>query len=155
VTREQKLESLGFPMDRIPTPGAIYRPVVVSGTTAYVSGCLPFDGPNQLTSTGKVGRDVSLADAQQAAALCAVNILRLLAQELGSLSRIKRVVRLGGYVNSTEDFTDQHLVINGASQLLADVLGEAAPHARSAIGVAQLPLGTSVEVDAIVEIETL
>lgn len=142
-------------MDRIPTPGAIYRAVVVQGTTAYVSGCLPFDGPGNLTSRGKLGRDVTLEEGQQAAQLCAVNILRLLAQELGSLDRVVRVLRIGGYVNSTEDFTDQHLVVNGASQLLADVLGDAAPHARTAIGLAQLPLGTSVEVDAVVEITAL
>lgn len=155
MTREEKLESLGFPLDRIPAPAAIYRPVVVQGTTAYVSGCLPFDGPNNLTSKGKLGRDVSLAQGQQAAALCAANILRLLAQELGDLSRIKQVLRIGGYVNTTEDFTDHHLVINGASQLLVDVLGDAAPHARTSLGLAQLPLGTSVEVDAVVEIELL
>jgi enamine deaminase RidA (YjgF/YER057c/UK114 family) len=96
-----------------------------------------------------------LEEGQAAARLCAVNILRLLAQELGSLDRIARVIRIGGYVNSTEDFTDQHLVVNGASQLLADVLGDAAPHARTALGAAQLPLGTSVEVDAIVEVTAL
>lgn len=152
MTREEKLESLGFPLDRIPTPGAIYRPVVVHGTTAYVSGCVPFDGPGNLVSVGKVGREITLEQAQVAAALCAANVLRLLREELGSLDRIVRIVRLGGYVNSTEEFTDQHLVINGASQLMADVLGDAGPHARTALGLAQLPLGSSVEVDAIVEV---
>jgi enamine deaminase RidA (YjgF/YER057c/UK114 family) len=152
VTREQKLISLGFPLDRVPTPGAIYRPVVLQGSTAYVSGCVPFDGPNNLVSAGKVGRDLSLEDAQKAAALCAANVLRLLHVELGSLDRIVRILRVGGYVNSTQDFTDQHLVINGASQLFCDVLGDAGPHARTALGLQQLPLGSSVEVDAIVEI---
>jgi enamine deaminase RidA (YjgF/YER057c/UK114 family) len=152
VTREEKLEALGFPLDRVPTPGAIYRPVVIQGTTAYVSGCVPFDGPGNLASAGKVGRDLGLEEAQKAAALCAANVLRLLKVELGSLDKIVRIVRLGGYVNCTEDFTDQHLVINGASQLMADVLGDAGPHARTALGLAQLPLGSSVEVDAIVEV---
>src|SRR5690606_37880209 len=126
-------------------PGAIYRPVVVQGTTAYVSGCVPFDGPGNLASSGKLGRDLTLEEGQKAAALCAANVLRLLKEELGSLDRIVRIVRLGSYVNCTEDFTDQHLVINGASQLMADVLDEAGHHARTAIGLQQLPLCSSVE----------
>lgn len=152
MTREQKLEALGYPLDRIPKPGAIYKPVVVHGTTAYVSGAVPFDGDGNLVSVGKVGRDLTLEEAQKVAALCAANVLRVARAELGSLDRIVRVLRIGGYVNCTEDFTDQHLVINGASQLLADVLGDAGPHARTAIGMAQLPLGSSVEVDAILEV---
>lgn len=152
MTREEKLISLGFPLERVPTPGAIYRPVVLQGNTAYVSGCVPFDGPDNLVSKGKVGRDLTLEEGQRAAALCAANVLRLLRVELGSLDRISRIVRVGGYVNCTEDFTDQHLVINGASQLFCDVLGEAGPHARTALGLMQLPLGSSVEVDAIVEV---
>ncbi len=152
MTREQKLEALGYPLDRIPKPGAIYKPVVVHGTTAYVSGAVPFDGDGNLVSVGKVGRDLTLEEAQKVAALCAANVLRVARAELGSLDRIVRVLRIGGYVNCTEDFTDQHLVINGASQLLADVLGEAGPQARTAIGMAQLPLGSSVEVDAILEV---
>jgi len=153
VTREEKLEALGYPLSRIPTPGAIYRPVAVVNDLAYVSGCVPFDGPDNLVSRGKLGADVSLEAGQSAAALCAANVLRLVREEIGSLNRIVRIVRLGGYVNSTPDFTNQHLVINGASQLMADVLGEAGPHARTALGLAQLPLGSSVEVDAIVQIE--
>ena len=153
MTREEKLESLGFPLDRVPTPGALYRPVVVHGGLAYVSGCVPFDGPGNLVSVGKVGKDLSLADAQKAAALCAANVLRLLRAELGSLDRIVRMLRVGGYVNSTEEFTDQHLVINGASELFCDVLGEAGPHARTALGLAQLPLGSSVEVDAVAQVQ--
>ncbi|HSC88213.1 MAG TPA: RidA family protein [Polyangiaceae bacterium] len=153
MSREARLEALGFPLDRIPTPGAIYRPVTISGNLAYVSGCVPFDGPGNLAGAGKVGRDVTLEEAQRHAALCAANVLRLLREELGSLDRIAKVVRVGGYVNSTETFSDQHLVINGASQLFIDVLGrEAGLHARTALGLAQLPLGSSVEVDAIVEI---
>lgn len=152
MTREEKLVSLGYPLDRIPTPGAIYRPVAVEGLTAYVSGCLPFDGPERLLFAGKLGREVSLEEGTAAAALCAANVLRLLRVELGSLARISRILRVGGYVNTTDTFTDHHLVINGASQLFADVLGEAGPHARTALGLAQLPLGTSVEVDAIVEL---
>ena len=149
--RERKLESLGYPLDRKLSAGAIYRPVVVDGTTVYVSGCVPFDGDGNLVSKGKVPSQVSLEDAKKAAALCAANILRLVRQELGSLDRVERVLRVTGYVNSDADFTSQHLVINGASQLLVDVLGEQGWHARSAVGMAQLPLGASVEVEAILK----
>jgi enamine deaminase RidA (YjgF/YER057c/UK114 family) len=152
TTREQKLEQLGYPLDRVPKPGALYKPVVVHGTTAYVSGAVPFDGDGNLASKGKVGADITLEEAQKAAALCAANVLRVVRAELGSLDRIVRILRVGGYVNCTPDFTDQHLVINGASQLFFDVLGEPARHARTAIGMAQLPLGSSVEVDAILEV---
>lgn len=150
MTREQNLEKLGFPIDRLPAPAALYRPVVVQGKTAYVSGCIPLDGPGPPVTVGRVGSVVSMEEAQRAAALCAANLLRLLRAELGSLDRIERVIRLGGYVCSADGFTDQHLVLNGASQLLLDVLGEAGAHTRAAVGVAELPLGSSVEVDAIV-----
>lgn len=150
MTREQNLENLGFPLDRVPPPAALYRPVVVQGRTAYVSGCIPLDGPGQPVSVGKVGGTVSLEEAQRAAGLCAANILRLLRVELGSLDRIERVIRLAGYINSAQGFVSQHLVMNGASQLMLDVLGEAGAHTRSAVGVAELPLDSSVEIDAIV-----
>ena len=149
--RDRKLESLGYPLDRTLSARAIYKPVVMDGTTVYVSGCVPFDGDRNLVSRGKVPSQVSPDDARKAAALCAANVLRLVRQELGSLDRIERVLRVTGYVNSDPDFTDQHLVINGASQLLVDVFGPAGWHARSAVGMAQLPLGASVEVEAILK----
>jgi enamine deaminase RidA (YjgF/YER057c/UK114 family) len=149
--RERKLESLGYSLSKTLSAGAIYRPVVVDGTTVYVSGCVPFDGDKTLASKGKVPSQVSLEDARKAAALCAANVLRLVRQELGSLDRVERVLRVTGYVNSDADFTDQHLVINGASQLFVDVFGDAGWHARSAVGMAQLPLGASVEVEAILK----
>jgi enamine deaminase RidA (YjgF/YER057c/UK114 family) len=147
--RDRKLQALGYPLDRALSAGAIYRPVVVDGTTIYVSGCVPFDGDKNLVSKGKVPSQISLEEARKAAALCAANVLRLVRQELGSLDRVERVLRVTGYVNSEDHFTDQHLVINGASQLFLDVFGEAGWHARSAVGMAQLPLGASVEVEAI------
>src|SRR5678815_6096203 len=110
--RERKLESLGFPLDRKLSAGAIYKPVVVDGTTIYVSGCVPFDGDKNLASKGKVPSQVSLEDARKAAALCAANVLRPVRQELGSLDRVERVLRVTGYVNSDLDYTEQHLVIN-------------------------------------------
>lgn len=152
MTPEQKLESMGYtlaPLNR----GAIYQPVVVDGTTAYVSGCVPFDGSNQLSSKGKVPSQVSLEDARKAAAQCAVNLCRLLKAEIGSLERVDRFLKLTGFVNSDLNFTEQHLVINGASQLLLDVFGDNGWHARSAIGLASLPLGASVEVEAVVRIK--
>jgi enamine deaminase RidA (YjgF/YER057c/UK114 family) len=152
-TPETILESLGYPLDRLPLPGAIYKPVVIDGTTVYVSGCLPMNGGRELTSKGKVPSQVSLEDAKKAAALCAANILRLVRKEVGSLDRVERVLRLTGYVNTDADFTDHHLVVNGASQLFVDVFGDAGMHARSAVGMAQLPLGTSVEVEAILKLK--
>ena len=151
-TPDQMLEAMGFPLDRAPAAGAIYRPVVVDGTIAYVSGCVPMDGQGNLTSRGKVPSQVSVEEAKKAAALCAANILRLVRKEIGSLEKIERMIRVTGYVNSDPDFAEQHLVINGASQLFCDVLGEAGWHARSALGMAALPLGASVEVEAIVKL---
>src|SRR5690606_24505178 len=96
-------------LDRVPQTAALYRPLVLHGTTAYVSGALPFDGPGQLRWRGKVGCELSLEEGKEAARLCAANLLRVLRQELGALTRIHRVLRLGGYVNTAPDFTDQHL----------------------------------------------
>lgn len=149
--REDKLVALGYPLDRVPKPGAIYKPVVVDGTTVYVSGAVPFDG-DTVVSTGKVPSQVSLEDAQKAAALCAANLLRVVRAELGSLDRIDCILKLCGFVNSDSDFTEQHLVINGASQLFIDVLGPVAGlGARSALGMAGLPLGSSVELDLVLK----
>jgi enamine deaminase RidA (YjgF/YER057c/UK114 family) len=153
--RDDKLRFLGYSPECNLKAGAIYKPVVIDGTTAYVAGCVPFDDQQQLTSRGKVPTEVSLADAQKAAALCAVNILRLVRREVGSLDRIERMLKVVGFVNSDPSFGEQHLVINGASQLFVDVLGEAGWHARSAIGMAALPLGASVEVEAIVKLKPI
>ena len=153
MTPEEKLSSLGYSLGKPLSRGAIYKPVVIDGTTAYVSGCVPFDSENNLSSKGKVPSQVSLEDARKAAAQCAVNLLRLLKQEIGSLDRIERFLKLTGFVNSDPAFTEQHLVINGASQLLVDVFGENGWHARSAVGMAALPLGASVEVEAIVKLK--
>lgn len=151
-TCDKKLEALGYPLDRIPGVGAIYKPVVIDGTTIYTSGAVPFDG-DTLASKGKVPSQVSLEAAKKAAALCAANVLRSVRREIGSLDRIQRVIRAVGYVNSEPDFTEQHLVINGASELLRDVLGENGIGVRTAIGMAGLPLGSSVELDLILQLK--
>lgn len=153
MTPDEKMESLGYSLQKKLTPGAIYQPVVIDGTTAYVSGCVPFDGDKNLVSKGKVPSEVSVDDAKKAAALCAANVLRLIHQTVGSLDRIERILKLTGFVNCDPTFTEQHLVINGASQLLVDVLGPNGLHARSAIGMAGLPLGASVEVEAIIKLK--
>lgn len=153
MSPEQKLESLGYPLERKLSAGAIYKPVVIDDTTVYVSGCLPFDGEKNLVSQGKVPSQIAVEEARRAAALCAANVLRVVRQEIGSLERIQRVLRLSGYVNSEDHFIEQHLVVNGASQLMLDVFGEAGWHARTAVGVAQLPLGASVEVEAILKLK--
>ncbi len=149
--REKKLEALGFPIEQTTPEGKLVDALSVSGSTVYASGQVPFVG-DTLTSIGKVPSQVSAADATRAAALCAANVLRGVRRHFGSLDAIERVVRITGYVNSDPDFTDQHQVINGASQLVRDVFGDAGRHARTALGMAQLPLGSSVEVEMILEL---
>lgn len=149
---DRKLEALGYPLDRVPKVAAIYQPVVIDGTTVYCAGNVPFDG-DVLTLKGKVPSQASLADAQKAAALCTANILRHVRRAVGTLDRVERILRVTGYVNSDPEYTEQHLVINGASQLLVDVFGENGRHARTAVGMAALPLGASVEVDLILRLK--
>ena len=150
--REKRLEAAGYPLDRGPKESPIIDLVSVLGDTVYASGQVPFDA-GVLTSKGKVPSQVSVEDATKAAALCAANILRALWLKFGSLDRIERVVRVTGYVNADPDFTDCHLVIHGATNLLKEVFGpDAGRHARTALGMAQLPLGTSVEVEAIFQL---
>lgn len=151
--RDQKLQELGFPLDKIKyATGGMIEPLSIDGDTMYLSGQVPFDG-DELKFVGKVPSKVSVADAQKAAALCAANLLRVARKNLGTLDKIERVVRVTGYVNTDADFTDCHLVVNGASQLLRDVLGPAASHARTALGMGQLPLGVAVEVEMFIKIK--
>ncbi|MCY4225048.1 MAG: RidA family protein [Bacteroidetes bacterium] len=147
------LESLGYPVDDVPAPGGLYKPVTLTGSIAYVSGAVAVSH-GTLQYAGKVPRDIDLSTAQQAAALCVANNLRAVHQSIGSLDRIVRVLRLTGFVNSDPDFSDQHLVINGASELLKEVFGDVGVGARSAVGVAQLPLGSAVETELILEIKS-
>lgn len=142
---EARLKELGI---TLPTPAAAvanYLPVIEEDGWITVSGQLPLrDG--QLTCTGHVGRDVTPEEAYQAARLCAINGLALIQQAAGSLARV-RILRVGGFVASAAGFTGQPQVINGASDLLVEVLGERGRHARAAVGVAELPLGAAVEVE--------
>ena len=151
-TPDEILKDLGYPLEKTTREGQLVDALVVEGQTLYASGQVAFDG-EQLVSKGKVPSQVSLEAATQAAALCAANVLRAVRKRLGSLERVERVLRITGYVNADPDFTDEHLVINGASQLVRDVFGDAGRHARTALGLAQLPLGSSVEVEMILKIK--
>ena len=145
---DARLAELGITLPEAAAPVASYVPVVVSGGMAFVSGQLPFlDGK---LVTGRLGDDVSLEDGQAAARACGLMILAQLKAALIPLDKVERVVKLGGFVNSTPYFTDQPKVVNGASDLMADVFGEAGKHARAAVGVPSLPLGAAVEVDAVI-----
>jgi enamine deaminase RidA (YjgF/YER057c/UK114 family) len=151
--RDQKLESLGFPLDKVKyTPGGIIEPLSVDGTTMYLSGQVPFDG-DDLKYVGKVPSKVSVEDASKAAAICAANLLRVARKHLGTLDRVDRVLRITGYVNTDPAFTDCHVVINGATNLIREVLDDQGRHARTALGMGQLPLGVSVEVEMILKIK--
>jgi len=150
--REKKLVAAGYPLERGPKEGTVIDLLSILGETVYASGQVPFDD-GVLTSKGKVPSQVSVEEATKAASLCAANILRAIITKLGSLDRIARVVRVTGYVNADPSFEDCHLVINGATNLLKEVFGpEAGRHARTALGMGQLPLGTSVEVEAIFQL---
>lgn len=151
-TPDNILSDLGYPLEKTTPEGKLVEALVVEGAILYASGQVAFDG-DQLVSRGKVPSQITVEAATQAAALCAANVLRAVRKRLGSLDRVARVLRLTGYVNADADFTDEHLVINGASQLVHKVFGEAGRHARTALGVAQLPLGSSVEVEMILKIK--
>jgi enamine deaminase RidA (YjgF/YER057c/UK114 family) len=147
---EAKLAALGLILPEPAAPVAAYVPVVVAGGLAHVSGQLPFI--DDVMVKGRLGDDLTTAEGYEAARACALMILAQLKAALGSLSRVDRIVKLGAFVSSTADFTDQPKVANGASELMAAVFGEMGKHARSAVGVQVLPLGAAVEVDAIVAV---
>ncbi|MGO1181687.1 MAG: RidA family protein [Micrococcaceae bacterium] len=136
---EEQLKQLGIELPAVAAPVAAYVPAVTQGTLVYTSGQLPFvDGA--LPATGKVGAEVSPEQAKELAARCAVNALAAVKSVIGDLARVTRVVKVVGFVSSDPAFTGQPQVINGASELLGEVFGEAGVHARSAVGVAVLPL---------------
>ncbi len=148
---ERALADKGITLPTPATPAGSYVPVVKSGNLLFVSGQLPM-GPNGLEYVGRCGADITVADAQKAAELCAVNILAQVKSVTGSLDAIVRIVKLGGFVNSTTEFDAHPKVINGASDLLVALLGDKGRHSRAAVGVANLPFGASVEIEAVVEV---
>jgi enamine deaminase RidA (YjgF/YER057c/UK114 family) len=151
---ERRLANLGFALPTPSAPVANYVPCVRSGTLLFVSGQLPFgaDGALDPAHVGRVGAEVDEAVARQAAALCAVNVLAQVRAHIENLDRIGHCVRLGGFIRGADDFVRLALVMNGASDLIGGALGEKGTHARATVGVAQLPLGACVEVEAIFEI---
>lgn len=151
-TVEQRLSEMGVTLPQPAAPAANYVPYVRSGNLIYVSGQITMlDG--ELKFVGKVGEDLNVDDGYQAARICAINLIAQVREACGGdLERVRQVVKLGGFVNCTPDFTDHPKVINGASDLIAEAFGEAGKHARFAVGAAALPLGIAVEVDGIFEI---
>lgn len=150
----ERLAELGLELPEVPAPAGAYLPAVRAGSFVHTAGQLPFVA-GLLPATGKVGDAdhlVSAADAQAMAATCALNALAAAASVLDSLDQVVRVVKLTGFVASDPSFTGQPTVINGASQLLGEVFGDAGRHARSAVGVAVLPLDSPVEVELVLEV---
>lgn len=151
ATPEERLEALGLGVPAVAAPVAAYVPAVRSGNHVFTSGQLPMrDGA--LLHTGKVGGEVSPEDAVACAQQCALNALAAIRAEVGDLSAVKRIVKVVAFVASTPDFTGQPAVANGVSELLGEVFGDAGRHARSAVGVAVLPLDAPVEVELLVEV---
>lgn len=150
-TPESRLEALGITLPTLAAPVANYVPVVRSGNLLFISGQLPFED-GKVAVTGKLGDTVSDEDGVRAAQLCAINIIAQIKGAIGDLSKVVRIVKLGGFVASAPDFTGQPAIANGASDLLVAVFGDAGRHARTAAGTNVLPLNAAVEIDAIVEI---
>lgn len=151
MTAEERIQKLGIELPTLPSPAGLYSPCVQVGNLLFVSGQIPSgtDGPLR---TGRCGENVPLADATELARVCGLNALAVVRSHLGSLDKVTRTVRIGGFVASTPEFTEHPKVINGASQLMLDVFGEAGRHARAAIGVAALPSGVPVEVEFLFEV---
>ncbi|MCX6645593.1 MAG: RidA family protein [bacterium] len=152
MTIEEKIKEMGIDLPTPPQPVGSYIPVVQTGNLCFVSGQLPIkDG--RLTAVGSVPNTCSIEDAREGAKLCVINILAQLKAHLGSLDRIKRFVRLNGFVQSDIGFIKQPDVLNGASDFIVEILGDKGRHTRTAIGASELPINATVELDAIVEVE--
>jgi enamine deaminase RidA (YjgF/YER057c/UK114 family) len=151
-TVEQKLATLGITLHAPAAPVANYVGFVRTGNLLIVSGQVCFDADGKLVAKGKLGGGVSIEQGNAAARACAINLLAQVKAALGDLDKVSRVVRLGGFVNSTPDFLDGPKVLNGASDLMVAAFGDKGRHARSTIGVAALPADAAVEVEAIFEV---
>lgn len=151
-TIDQRLTDLGITLPPAPVPAANYVPTVISGSMLYVSGqiCMQDGKPAFI---GKLGTDLTIEQGAEAARTCALALIAQAKAALGDLDRVARVVKLTGFVNSAPDFDQQPVVVNGCSNLIAEVFGDAGKHARSAVGVANLPFGVAVEVEGIFEIK--
>lgn len=151
---EEALAELGLTIPEVAAPVANFVPYVVTGNLVYISGQIPMQA-GKLGFVGKLGRDFEVEQGREAARLCALNVLSVIRQACGGdLDRVARCVRLGGFINSADDFTSQPEVMNGASDLLVAVFGERGRHARTAVSVNALPRGVAVEVDAVFELRS-
>ncbi len=149
---ESRLADLGVTLPEAPAPAANYVPFVIAGDLVFVSGQISKDGDGNMI-TGKLGDDMDVAAGQAAAKVCAINLIsQLKAACGGDLDRLVRVVKLGAFVNCTQDFTDQPAVVNGASDFIGEVFGDIGTHARAAVGAPSLPLGVAVEIEGIFQI---
>ena len=149
---EARLNELGIELPQAPTPAANYIPFVVTGNLVFVAGQVPVEN-GEVKFKGRLGENMDIDEGYQAARLCGLNLIAQAREAAGGdLDRIKRAVKLGGFVNAAPGFTDHPKVINGASDLMADVFGDAGKHARFAVGAASLPLGVAVEVDGVFEL---
>jgi enamine deaminase RidA (YjgF/YER057c/UK114 family) len=151
-TVEKKLAELGIVLPTPATPVANYIPFVQVGALLFVSGQICLDASGKLVAKGKLGDGVSVEDGQKAARACAINVLTQVKAALGDLDQVKRVVRLGGFINSSPSFLEGPKVMNGASDLMVAVLGDKGRHARTTVGVAVLPADAAVEVEGVFEV---
>lgn len=151
-TVEKKLAELGIVLPTPATPVANYIPFVQVGALLFVSGQICLDASGKLVAKGKLGDGVSVEDGQKAARACAINVLAQVKAALGDLDQVKRVVRLGGFINSSPSFVEGPKVMNGASDLMVAVLGDKGRHARTTVGVAVLPADAAVEVEGVFEV---
>ncbi|WP_339782217.1 RidA family protein [uncultured Thalassospira sp.] len=148
---ETRLDELGITLPQANAPVANYLPYVRSGNLVNISGQITMEN-GELKFIGKLGKDYGVEDGQKAARLCALNLVAQLRAAIGDLDKVTRVVKLNAFVNSAPDFTDQPKVVNGASDTMVEIFGDAGKHARSAVGVASLPLGVAVEIDGVFEV---
>ena len=149
---EQKLQEMGLPLPELAKPVAAYVPAVCVADAVYTSGQIPLV-KGEVKFKGKLGREFSVEDGYEAAKICALNCLAAAKSVIGDLDKIEKVVKVVGFVNSEAGFTDQPKVVNGASELLGKLFGVAGEHARSAVGVSELPLGVAVEVEMIFKLK--
>ena len=147
---EERLKELAIEITTPPSPAGSYIPVITTGNLAFISGQIPMK-EGKVVFEGKVPNVQSLDSAREAAKICIINALAQLKANLGSLDKITKIVRISGFVNSAPDFVEQPKVINAASDLLIDIFGDMAKHSRIAVGVASLPLNSTVEIDMVVE----
>lgn len=151
MSYEQRLTQLGITLPAPPKPVATYIPAVLAGELLFLSGVIPFrDG--KLVFEGKLGRELTVEQGAEAARIALLNALAIIRQELGTLDRVKKVVRMTGHVASAEGFVQHPVVINGASDLLVRIFDEAGRHARVALGAAELPLNAPIEIELIVQV---